>query len=69
MNLTELNEKLRSFCYVRRTKDEVLPDLPEKMVSILPVALILKLYLSSFFTVRHEYGTLLFKFNIFPETI
>ncbi len=38
-NLTELNEKLRSFCYVRRTKDEVLPDLPEKMVSILPVDL------------------------------
>jgi SWI/SNF-related matrix-associated actin-dependent regulator 1 of chromatin subfamily A len=27
-NLEELNDKLRSPCYIRRTKDEVMPDLP-----------------------------------------
>jgi SNF2 family DNA or RNA helicase len=27
-NLEELNDKLRSTCYIRRTKDEVMPDLP-----------------------------------------
>lgn len=29
-NLTELNTKLRQTCYIRRTKDEVLKELPEK---------------------------------------
>ena len=27
-NLDELNDKLRATCYIRRTKDEVMPDLP-----------------------------------------
>ncbi len=27
-NLEELNDKLRSTCYIRRTKEEVMPDLP-----------------------------------------
>ena len=27
-NLDELNDKLRSTCYIRRTKEEVMPDLP-----------------------------------------
>jgi len=27
-NLEELNQKLRSVCYIRRTKDQVLPELP-----------------------------------------
>jgi hypothetical protein len=33
-NLTELNTKLRQNCYIRRTKDEVLPELPEKSRNI-----------------------------------
>lgn len=30
LNLEELNEKLRSSCFLRRTKDGVLPQLPQK---------------------------------------
>lgn len=33
-NLTELNTKLRQNCYIRRTKDEVLKELPEKSRNI-----------------------------------
>lgn len=30
-NLKELNQKLRSICYIRRTKEEALPQLPKKI--------------------------------------
>lgn len=33
-NLTELNTKLRQNCYIRRTKDEVLKELPDKSRNI-----------------------------------
>jgi len=35
-HLGELNERLRALCYIRRTKAEVLTELPEKTWSILP---------------------------------
>lgn len=38
-HLDELNEKLRGSCYVRRTKDQVLTELPAKQHAVLPVAL------------------------------
>jgi SWI/SNF-related matrix-associated actin-dependent regulator 1 of chromatin subfamily A len=38
-NLTELNEKLRAKCYVRRLKSEVLKELPAKQRSTLPVSI------------------------------
>lgn len=38
-NLSELNEKLRSLCYVRRLKSEVLKELPAKQRATLPVAI------------------------------
>lgn len=36
-NLVELNTKLRAICFVRRLKKEVLPELPEKRRTIVPV--------------------------------
>lgn len=36
-NLEQLNTKLRSLCYVRRTKEDVLKDLPEKARSDVPI--------------------------------
>lgn len=36
-NLEELNRKLRENCYIRRDKKSVLPELPDKTRSILPV--------------------------------
>ena len=36
-NLDELNKRLRSMCYIRRSKDQVLKELPEKTRSIIPV--------------------------------
>lgn len=39
MNLTELNERLRSTCYVRRLKRDVLTELPEKRREVVPMAL------------------------------
>lgn len=36
-NLNELNIKLRQNCYIRRTKDEVLKELPEKTRSVIHV--------------------------------
>jgi SNF2 family DNA or RNA helicase len=36
-NLDELNERLRATCYIRRTKAEVLPELPAKRRCIVPV--------------------------------
>lgn len=36
-NLNELNTKLRQNCYIRRTKDEVLKELPEKRRNIIHV--------------------------------
>ena len=33
-NLIELNTKLRQNCYIRRTKDEVLPELPDKVRNV-----------------------------------
>lgn len=38
-NLTELNERLRSTCFVRRLKRDVLPELPEKQRDVVPVEL------------------------------
>lgn len=38
-NLDELNRKLRSTCYVRRTKEEVLAELPAKQRAVVPVEL------------------------------
>lgn len=38
-NLDELNRKLRATCYVRRTKSEVLKELPAKQRAVVPVAL------------------------------
>ncbi len=38
-NLDELNRKLRATCYVRRTKEEVLKELPAKQRAVVPVAL------------------------------
>ena len=38
-NLGELNRKLRATCYVRRTKEEVLKELPAKQRTVVPVAL------------------------------
>jgi hypothetical protein len=38
-HLDELNEKLRSSCYIRRTKEEVLSELPPKTRTIVPVEL------------------------------
>jgi len=35
--LDELNIKMREFCYIRRNKAEVLPELPAKVVSVLEV--------------------------------
>lgn len=36
-HLDELNTKLRATCYVRRTKDEVLKELPAKQRAVVPV--------------------------------
>jgi SNF2 family DNA or RNA helicase len=36
-NTEELNKLLRATCYIRRTKDEVMPELPEKVRSYVPV--------------------------------
>jgi superfamily II DNA or RNA helicase len=36
-NLSELNTKLRQTCYIRRTKDEVLKELPPKLRSVIHV--------------------------------
>lgn len=36
-NLDELNEKLRQTCYIRRNKADVLPELPEKTISVVPL--------------------------------
>lgn len=36
-HLDELNEKLRATCYVRRTKEEVLQELPPKTRAIVPI--------------------------------
>jgi len=36
-NLEELNDKLRSVCMIRRTKEEVLPEMPPKVRSVLEV--------------------------------
>ncbi|MGH3087717.1 MAG: DEAD/DEAH box helicase [Rubrobacteraceae bacterium] len=38
-NLDELNRRLRETCYVRRTKDQVLAELPAKQRAVVPVAL------------------------------
>jgi SNF2 family DNA or RNA helicase len=38
-NLPELNERLRSRCYVRRTKEQVLPELPAKQRATVAVDL------------------------------
>lgn len=36
-NLDELNDRLRSTCYIRRDKKSVLPELPDKVRTVLPV--------------------------------
>lgn len=38
-NLTELNEKLRACCYIRREKADVLTELPPKQRSVVPIEL------------------------------
>jgi SWI/SNF-related matrix-associated actin-dependent regulator 1 of chromatin subfamily A len=38
-NLDELNRKLRATCYVRRTKEEVLKELPAKQRAVVPMEL------------------------------
>jgi len=39
-NLDQLNRKLREVCYVRRTKDQVLPELPEKRWAQVPFEIV-----------------------------
>jgi len=36
-NLDELHEKLKATCFVRRRKEDVLPELPEKVRAIIPI--------------------------------
>ncbi len=36
-NLDELNKKLRQTCYIRRNKADVLPELPDKTISVIPI--------------------------------
>ena len=36
-NVEELNQLLISTCMIRRTKEEVLPDLPSKTITVMPV--------------------------------
>lgn len=43
-NLDELNEKLRATCYVRRKKEDVLTELPEKRRAAIPIELDGKTY-------------------------
>lgn len=38
-NLGELNKKLRETCYLRREKKDVLPELPDKIRTIIPVVI------------------------------
>lgn len=38
-NLVELNDRLRQTCYIRRLKKDVLPELPPKRRSIIPMAI------------------------------
>lgn len=38
-NLSELNDNLRASCFIRRTKDEVLSDLPAKQRAVVPMEL------------------------------
>ncbi|MDH3598877.1 MAG: SNF2-related protein [Candidatus Tectomicrobia bacterium] len=38
-HLDELHERLRGMCYVRRTKEQVLPDLPAKQRTVVPIEL------------------------------
>lgn len=38
-HLDELNERLRATCYIRRTKQEVLSELPPKVRSLVPIEL------------------------------
>lgn len=37
--MTRLHNKLREVCMIRRTKAQVMPELPEKQITVLPVAL------------------------------
>lgn len=43
-NLSELNDKLRATCYIRRKKEDVLTELPEKRRSVIPIELDEKKY-------------------------
>jgi SNF2 family DNA or RNA helicase len=38
-NLDELSTKLRQTCFIRRTKDQILKDLPPKQKSIVPISI------------------------------
>lgn len=53
INLPELNEKLRSTCFVRRLKKDVLKELPEKRRDVIPIATDTKAYAKAYESARN----------------
>lgn len=53
MNLPELNEKLRSTCFVRRLKKDVLKELPEKRRDVVPITTDTKAYAKAYESARN----------------
>lgn len=53
INLPELNEKLRSTCFVRRLKKDVLAELPEKRRDVVPIATDTKAYAKAYESARN----------------
>lgn len=54
MNLTQLNEKLRSTCFVRRLKKDVLAELPEKRRDVVPITLDGNAYSQAYTSARNN---------------
>lgn len=53
-NLPELNEKLRSTCFVRRLKKDVLTELPEKQRDVVPITIDKKAYRKAYEKARQN---------------